>query len=462
MKERMTLPTELPLHPWRDRLEQLPEGKGNFYHYGPNYTADPIVIANGKLLLIQRGDSGKWALPGGFVDQGEDAITAGLRELGEEANLVLDDSNPQIIYEGPVDDPRATLNAWPETTALLWRLAGEAEIRAGDDAQATAWFALNELPSELHGSHAALIEQAITNYGTWKEQLAYFGDRCDITEPTGGHMGYERSIVTLPGSTRLFIKHHNPAHFSDSERERHSRDYLQKEFAVYQQLAAQTPHIAACHDLVADHTLVLQAYDQRDGWHWSAPNDQALQAKYIGDVLQALSEIEQVTFSDISDVRPAHESFERDGWGDYANKRSAIMALLATSDLPLANELGDELDGLYKQHQSRPVVAHTSFAHTDIRQSNLAWHPAEGVRIVDWSWAGPSAPGLDTTSFLIDLTKASIDTSDYMQHFVPHHARTLIGFWLGRATLPNHHGTNVREHQLASAVTAYSLLRQLQ
>ena len=460
MKEYMNTPTERPLHPWRDRLEQLPEGKGNFYHWGPNYTVDPIVIADGKLLLIQRDDSGAWALPGGFVDPGEDAVAAGLRELSEETDLTLDDTDPQLVYEGPVDDPRTTLHAWPETTALLWRTTGEQPIAAGDDARNVAWVPLDALPSELHGSHGELIEQAIAKYGSWQEQLAYFGDRCDITEPAGGHMRYERSVISLPNEARVFIKHHNPEHFSDGEREQHSRDYLQKEFAVYRQLAQQTPHIAECHELLGDHTLVLQAYDSRDGWHWRAPSTPDLLKNYITDVLQALKEIEQVSFEDTSDIPPAHESFEYDGWGDFANKRDEIAALLAVSSLPLSDDLSNALDTLYTNHQDRQVPSRNHFAHTDIRQSNLAWHPTNGVRIVDWSWAGANEPGLDTTSFLIDLAKAGIDVQEYMDHFEPHHARTLIGFWLGRAILPSPHGTTVREHQLASALAAFDLLRR--
>ena len=143
MKEHMRTPADLPLHPWRDHLGRLPEGKGNFYHWGPNYTVDPIVIGDGKLLLIQRRDSGKWALPGGFVDPDEDAVAAGLRELSEETNLTLNDTNPQLVYEGPVDDPRSTLHAWPETTALLWRSAGEQPATSGDDARNVSWVPLS-------------------------------------------------------------------------------------------------------------------------------------------------------------------------------------------------------------------------------------------------------------------------------------------------------------------------------
>lgn len=459
MSERMQPPTELPLHPWRDRLEQLPEGKGNFYYWGPNYTVDPIVIKDDKLLLIQRGDSGDWALPGGFVDPGEDPVKAGLRELSEETNLTLEDTSPQLVYTGPVDDPRSTLHAWPETTALLWRVNGGYAIAANDDAQDAAWVPLNHLPSKLHGSHAALIEQAITEYGSWREQLAYFGERCEVIEPSGGHMGYERTVVSLPNSEKIFIKRHNAARFSDSIRERHSRNYLQKEFAVYRQLSSQSPYIAECRELIEDHTLVLTAYDPRDGWHWRAPQEPELQKRYIRDVLTALKEIEAMAFKDASDIPPAHQSFVYEGWGQYDHTREQIAVLLATTAIPSADILRDGIEALYAEYLTQPEQSLEYFAHTDIRQSNLAWHPNHGVKIVDWSWAGPSDSGLDTTSFLIDLAKSGIDIQEYMDDFNPLHARRMIGFWLGRAILPAHHDTSVRDHQLASAITAFSLLQ---
>ncbi len=457
MRERLT---EQPLHPWRDRLENLPEGKGNFYYWGPNYTVDPIVITDNSVLLIQRNDCGDWALPGGFVDPNEQAVEAGLRELQEETGLELTDDSPELIYEGPVDDPRSTLHAWPETTALLWRTSEKHSLQAQDDARDAAWVPLSDLPPTLYGSHAALIEQALAEHGSWQEQLAYFGDRCDIATPTGGHMGYERQVISLPNDKRLFIKRHNTNRFSDAEREQHSRDYLRKEFAIYRQLGTATTHIANCHELIGDHTLVLDAYDPRDGWYWRIPNDPSLQARYITDVLRALAEIEQLSFDDTSDIPPAHESFELDGWGSYTENRQKIVALLGASAIPRAIELRDAVDTLYEQHQAKEDEALDRFAHTDLRQSNLAWHPEHGVRIVDWSWAGPSASGLDTTSFLIDLAKAGTDVRQYMHSFKAHHARTLIGFWLGRAILPAVTSQTVRDHQLASAIAAFDLLRR--
>lgn len=152
------------LHPWREQLKQLPEGKGNFYYWGPNYTADPIVFttdAMPKVLLIKRRDNGLWALPGGFVDENENPIDAGRRELYEETRLEIPPEEPTIVYAGPVDDYRATLYAWPETVAMLWKVAAPADITASDDAEDAQWVALDKLPEELHGSHRDLIEQAL-------------------------------------------------------------------------------------------------------------------------------------------------------------------------------------------------------------------------------------------------------------------------------------------------------------
>jgi ADP-ribose pyrophosphatase YjhB (NUDIX family) len=154
-----------PLHPWLyDLLPQgLVTGKGRYYHWGPNRTVDPVVIQNDHLLLIQRGDTGAWALPGGFLDGDESVVEAGKRELGEETGLVTD-HEPKITYSGPVADIRTTANAWPETTALLFELEGWIlpEVRGMDDAQAAAWVALGGLEKlQLYGSHQLLIEQAL-------------------------------------------------------------------------------------------------------------------------------------------------------------------------------------------------------------------------------------------------------------------------------------------------------------
>lgn len=156
-----------PLHPWANTLPdaQCVLGKGTFYHWGPNKTVDPIVITNEahpKILLIRRKDTGEWALPGGFVDAGESATQAAGRELNEETSLLLEHAQWQTCYHGPVVDPRSTLNAWPETTAVVTQISTGLAPIASDDALHAEWILMEDVSSmELYGSHKELIDHAL-------------------------------------------------------------------------------------------------------------------------------------------------------------------------------------------------------------------------------------------------------------------------------------------------------------
>ena len=164
-----------PLHPWIDsddghaRIADT-EGKGEFWSYGPNMTADSVIINEGldgiKIALIKRSDNGLWALPGGFIDPEETAYEAAIREASEEANIDLNGLQFEKIYDGPVADYRSTRNAWPHTTAHLFTLADLSPLRAADDAADARWITYDELPSDMHGSHRQLIVHALTVYRT--------------------------------------------------------------------------------------------------------------------------------------------------------------------------------------------------------------------------------------------------------------------------------------------------------
>ncbi|MFC4102123.1 NUDIX hydrolase [Paenibacillus xanthanilyticus] len=95
-----------------------------------------------RVLLIRRGGHpflGKWALPGGFVRPNETADQAAARELREETGV--DDVYLEQLYtfSDVGRDPRA----WVMSCSYMALInADSLQLRAGDDADAAAWFKL--------------------------------------------------------------------------------------------------------------------------------------------------------------------------------------------------------------------------------------------------------------------------------------------------------------------------------
>lgn len=138
-------------------------GRGLLGKWGPNYAADPIVytydgksIFGIKFIAIKRGDCGKWAIPGGMVEFGDNVSTTLRKEFEEETQNLPDDEkskfksildrifkNGHLIYKGYIDDPRNTDNAWIETNVYAFFIpidvANKLKFNAGDDAVNVDW-----------------------------------------------------------------------------------------------------------------------------------------------------------------------------------------------------------------------------------------------------------------------------------------------------------------------------------
>jgi 8-oxo-dGTP diphosphatase len=64
-------------------------------------------VPDGRLVLIRRGDTGEWALPGGTLEWGERLGASLPRELEEEAGVELLEAGPLLgVYSDPSRDPR--------------------------------------------------------------------------------------------------------------------------------------------------------------------------------------------------------------------------------------------------------------------------------------------------------------------------------------------------------------------
>jgi 8-oxo-dGTP diphosphatase len=130
----------------------------------PALTVDLVLAtreARPRVLLIKRKKdpfAGKWALPGGFVDEGEALAQAARRELEEETGTTVEEMEQLYTAGDPGRDPRG----WTVSVAYLCRVdANQLKPTAADDAAAVDWFPLDELP-ELAFDHAMLLGRART------------------------------------------------------------------------------------------------------------------------------------------------------------------------------------------------------------------------------------------------------------------------------------------------------------
>ena len=137
--------------------------------YPPTFTTvDAVVVHSGHVLLVKRGaqpGKGLWALPGGFVGQGETLQTAVLRELKEETRIKL----PLPVLKGSLkgrqvfDDPDRSQRGRTITHAFYFEFAsGELPaVRGGDDAARARWVPLAEarqLREFLFEDHFFILE----------------------------------------------------------------------------------------------------------------------------------------------------------------------------------------------------------------------------------------------------------------------------------------------------------------
>ncbi|GAA3312289.1 hypothetical protein GCM10020295_83770 [Streptomyces cinereospinus] len=108
------------------------------------YTADVVAVdPDGRVLLIERRWEpfpGRWALPGGYLDKGENSRQAAARELFEETGVRVDaaDLTPIGTYSAPGRDPRGRFS----TDAYLARVPANTVAVADDDAANVRWVGL--------------------------------------------------------------------------------------------------------------------------------------------------------------------------------------------------------------------------------------------------------------------------------------------------------------------------------
>jgi 8-oxo-dGTP diphosphatase len=135
-------------------------GQKHTYNYPrPALTVDVAIVTREtppRVLLVRRKNdpfAGSWALPGGFVEEGERLADAARRELVEETGVAVADLEQLYTAGDPGRDPRG----WTVSVAYLAQVEPAAvKPVAADDAAEVGWFALDSLPA-LAFDHAMLL-----------------------------------------------------------------------------------------------------------------------------------------------------------------------------------------------------------------------------------------------------------------------------------------------------------------
>lgn len=122
----------------------------------PAPTVDVIVHdpQRGIVLVLRRNEPHGWALPGGFIDYGESAEMAAVREVQEETGLSVVLDGLVGVYSEPGRDPRH------HTLSVVYAAHVDADAAApcaGDDAAEARFFAPEALPGPLAFDHARII-----------------------------------------------------------------------------------------------------------------------------------------------------------------------------------------------------------------------------------------------------------------------------------------------------------------
>lgn len=157
-----------PYHPYKDTLvasnglihnemleilhQKHPETFKPFRN--PLPAVDIIIEYKGGIVLIERKNPPLgWALPGGFIEYGETAEEAAIREAKEETNLNIKIKKLLGCYSDPKRDPRF------HTISLVFVAEGKGELQGKDDAKLGKVFKIKEIPwNALAFDHGKILK----------------------------------------------------------------------------------------------------------------------------------------------------------------------------------------------------------------------------------------------------------------------------------------------------------------
>lgn len=128
-------------------------------YLAPSPTVDAVIHESGLgIVLVKRKNPPfGWALPGGFIEYGECAEIAAVREAREETGLDVVLTGLLGVYSDPGRDPRMHTIS----TVFIARASNPGDVAGGDDAAEARFFRLDALPRSIAFDHAVILDDFV-------------------------------------------------------------------------------------------------------------------------------------------------------------------------------------------------------------------------------------------------------------------------------------------------------------
>jgi len=158
----------------------------------PRPAATVIVLRGGderlEILLVQRNPGarfmpGAWVFPGGALDGSEDARTAGVREVEEEASVALPNPSALVEFSRWITPPEVQIRF--DTLFLLALAPDDAAPRPdGGETVAVGWYAPQAALDAHRRGDLELVFPTIKTL----EQLSRFGSAAELLDWAAGRV----------------------------------------------------------------------------------------------------------------------------------------------------------------------------------------------------------------------------------------------------------------------------------
>lgn len=127
-----------------------------FVHFrDPAVGVAGLVVEDGRVLLVRRGPgasrTGRWCIPCGYLDYGEEVREGAAREVHEETGFDVEIGDVAWVASNFHDPAKLTVGIWFHAVVV------GGSLRAGDDADAAGWFPLGDLPDLAFETDTALL-----------------------------------------------------------------------------------------------------------------------------------------------------------------------------------------------------------------------------------------------------------------------------------------------------------------